>query len=133
MIPTKPTKHCKLCNRCVHWMDHHCLYTLRCVGFRNHFIFVWFNIIIVISQILFLSLLPGYITAIIHQHHQVRHIDSYIILYVYVSHFSGVRCIFVMPLALDSLDQPCSTACQLAECGERVILFGQMHPYHRNK
>ena len=32
-----------------------------------------------------------------------------------------------------TLDQPCSTSGQLAECGQKVMLFGQMYPFNRKK
>jgi len=34
------TKHCGLCNKCVHDFDHHCLYLNTCVGGRNYPLFV---------------------------------------------------------------------------------------------
>jgi hypothetical protein len=39
-----PSKHCKLCEHCCVKFDHHCLFISKCVGGKNHRMFVYFLI-----------------------------------------------------------------------------------------
>ena len=34
------TKHCKICNRCCHKFDHHCLWLNNCIGGNNYSYFI---------------------------------------------------------------------------------------------
>jgi ankyrin repeat protein len=36
------SKHCRLCNRCVSKMDHHCPWTWNCIGSKNYFSFIMY-------------------------------------------------------------------------------------------
>ena len=47
-------KHCKLCERCVVNMDHHCLFLLKCVAKNNHRLFTIFIFLTVLDIIFFL-------------------------------------------------------------------------------
>lgn len=53
MIQAPFTKHCKLCERCMLGMDHHCLFLLRCIAQGNHVLFVWFIILCLVCMSLF--------------------------------------------------------------------------------
>ncbi|XP_052818936.1 putative ZDHHC-type palmitoyltransferase 5 isoform X2 [Mya arenaria] len=54
IVRMKTTKHCKLCERCYYRMDHHCLFLLKCIGYKNHARFVWFIIMTVFNMGYFL-------------------------------------------------------------------------------
>ncbi|EDO42169.1 predicted protein, partial [Nematostella vectensis] len=45
--------HCRLCNHCVLAIDHHCLFLMCCVGYKNHRAFVVFMSLVLLSQMLF--------------------------------------------------------------------------------
>lgn len=47
-------KHCRLCDRCIFAMDHHCLYLMKCVARDNHRLFVAFIALVLSSQVVFL-------------------------------------------------------------------------------
>lgn len=53
MVQGSFTKHCKLCERCMLGMDHHCLFLLRCIARGNHVLFVWFIILCLCCMSLF--------------------------------------------------------------------------------
>lgn len=46
IVTSGNVKHCKLCERCVVHMDHHCLFLLICVATLNHLRFVVFIILV---------------------------------------------------------------------------------------
>lgn len=48
------TKHCKLCEKCYHQMDHHCLFLLRCIAKDNRTMFVWFITFVMMCMLIFL-------------------------------------------------------------------------------
>ncbi|RDD42258.1 putative ZDHHC-type palmitoyltransferase 8 [Trichoplax sp. H2] len=41
-IKVGATRHCKVCQRCICMMDHHCPFTVNCVGLNNFYYFVSF-------------------------------------------------------------------------------------------
>ncbi|KAH9907207.1 DHHC palmitoyltransferase-domain-containing protein [Xylariomycetidae sp. FL2044] len=43
------SKHCAVCNRCVHKMDHHCVFINNCVGYGNQH---WFVLLLVSTGVL---------------------------------------------------------------------------------
>lgn len=63
---------------------------MKCVGYRNHWTFVWFNIIIVLSQLLFLSLIPAYIVSVNYMISGMVSILTYLNLYCMLRYNSRV-------------------------------------------
>lgn len=55
------TKHCKLCDVCIEEYDHHCLFLNRCVGRRNHRIFLIFILSMLIAHLLFVATATSYL------------------------------------------------------------------------
>jgi len=53
-IHTGNVKYCKLCERCVIHMDHHCLFLMRCVATNNHRLFAIFILLANVDIFLFL-------------------------------------------------------------------------------
>lgn len=53
-VSSGDVKHCKLCERCVIHMDHHCLFLMKCVATHNHRLFTIFIIIVNLDIFLFL-------------------------------------------------------------------------------
>ncbi|PAA64503.1 hypothetical protein BOX15_Mlig002723g4 [Macrostomum lignano] len=51
------SKHCKICNRCVSHMDHHCPYVYNCVGANNRHSFLLFVTFCVLSGVISLNLI----------------------------------------------------------------------------
>ena len=45
--------HCRLCCRCYHQIDHHCLYLYRCIAVNNHRLFVLFTFVVMASMFMF--------------------------------------------------------------------------------
>ena len=49
--------HCRVCDKCVHFMDHHCGFTSNCVGIKNLKAFFLFTFYVSISAFLGLYVL----------------------------------------------------------------------------
>lgn len=41
-VYTRDSRHCYICNQCVHKFDHHCQWINNCVGKNNHKVFYWY-------------------------------------------------------------------------------------------
>ncbi|KAA3679586.1 uncharacterized protein DEA37_0005554 [Paragonimus westermani] len=48
LMSTLQIKHCKMCNRCVRSMDHHCLFLLNCIARLNHRRFIVFILLCIV-------------------------------------------------------------------------------------
>ncbi|XP_048577886.1 palmitoyltransferase AKR1 isoform X2 [Nematostella vectensis] len=59
------SKHCRLCNHCVLAIDHHCLFLMCCVGYKNHRAFVVFMSLVLLSQMLFVRAAVTYLLSVI--------------------------------------------------------------------
>ncbi len=61
IIQSTPTKHCKLCESCCCKFDHHCLFINKCVGLRNHRMFIYLVAFTLIAIVFYLFHLYDYL------------------------------------------------------------------------
>lgn len=54
IIQGVPAKHCKLCESCCPKFDHHCLFVNKCVGLKNHRVFILFLFSTIVNVLYFL-------------------------------------------------------------------------------
>ena len=54
VVQAVPSKHCKLCEGCCQKFDHHCLFINKCVGLKNHRMFMMFVLATFISTTYYL-------------------------------------------------------------------------------
>ena len=47
------TTHCRLCEKCYSHVDHHCLYLYKCIAKNNHRLFIFFNLVVMASMLMF--------------------------------------------------------------------------------
>ncbi|XP_078491917.1 zinc finger protein [Ciona intestinalis] len=60
LIKTKRSKYCRLCEKLVEDLDHHCLFLMNCIARNNHRAFVIFIINVMVLQFSFCYLTLGY-------------------------------------------------------------------------
>lgn len=61
IIQATPTKHCKLCQSCCGKFDHHCLFINKCVGLKNHRMFIALVAFTLIAIVFYLVHLYAYL------------------------------------------------------------------------
>jgi len=54
MVRPETAIHCRLCDRCYHRVDHHCLFLYRCIAANNHRQFVLFILVCMTVMAMFL-------------------------------------------------------------------------------
>ena len=53
MVMDDYVKHCRLCEKCMIAIDHHCLFLMHCIAVNNHRAFVTFLFVVVTGNLLF--------------------------------------------------------------------------------
>ncbi len=43
-------KHCLICDSCIIGFDHHCQWINKCIGKKNHYLFLFFLIYLIINN-----------------------------------------------------------------------------------
>lgn len=65
-ISSQRTKHCSVCNKCVHVFDHHCKWLNQCIGRRNY---LWFFLSVVTAILMSLVYIALSIIILFYYHY----------------------------------------------------------------
>ena len=122
MVP-EYTKHCFMCEHCVIGFDHHCQWLMKCIGYKNHRLFIIFLYMSCMESLLFvIATLSCEFTMCIYVRTCVTYIynKNYVLKKVYITYIMAhkryhLTCIisFMQFLTSRSYDLTCVLALYL--------------------